>query len=113
LQFVLPADVSFIHISVKNIFILSDKILLAMELFVVTNFILNSFCHSMFESSFGVKIYIIYNNTLCRDRYLFSSRCQDRKEGCVTNMEMWSKKIEGRILFRSGQRNIEKYQRRR
>jgi len=49
---VLPMDVSFIYTSVKIIFVLSDKILLAMELFVAINFIRNSFCHSMFESSF-------------------------------------------------------------
>lgn len=51
-NFVLPVDVSFIYTSVKIIFILSDKILLVMELSVVINFIRNSFCHSTFESSF-------------------------------------------------------------
>jgi len=60
----LPAEVSFIYISVKIIFILPDKILLAMEPFVVVNFNRNSFSLSTFESNFLVKVYIICNNTL-------------------------------------------------
>jgi hypothetical protein len=50
---VLPADISFIYASVKIMFILSDKIPLAMELFVGINFIRNYFCHTMLESSFS------------------------------------------------------------